>query len=198
MYTMHKQLITYWCSILFAFLLQGLFSESFASLQMEVARISTTSTMHTHFSPFENEKQHGNYLAFSKKFESDSNLFTKEPLAFICQKLSIVAAKSTVKLLNGPINLTQKGMAHILERHTVNNIAKFAGKSKFNAGEDIAGLITRATQQPMVPQANGNFQRIFNAGRNIGVDRATGQATSTMTVITNRDGDLITAFPGLP
>jgi hypothetical protein len=39
---------------------------------------------------------------------------------------------------------------------------------------------------------------VANAGRQIGVDRATGQATSTYTVITNAAGELITMFPGVP
>lgn len=108
------------------------------------------------------------------------------------------APESAPKLLNPPIEVTPGGMQHVLDRHTVNNIAKYVGKSKFNPGEDIAKLIEQATQQPMVPQANGNFARTFDVGRSIGVDRATGQATSTMTVITRPNGTLVTAFPGKP
>jgi len=50
----------------------------------------------------------------------------------------------------------------------------------------------------MVRQANGQFARTWNAGRNIGIDQATGKQTSIVTVITKENGNLVTAFPGLP
>jgi len=106
--------------------------------------------------------------------------------------------KEAPLLLNGPIRMTEKGMAHVVERHTVNDIAKFAGKSKFNEGENLSVLINSGTQQRMVQQANGNFARIWDAGRSIGIDRVSGQQTSIMTVITRPNGELVTAFPGRP
>ena len=51
---------------------------------------------------------------------------------------------------------------------------------------------------PMVRQANGNFARTFDAGRIIGIDRTTGQASSTVTIITRQNSDLVTMFPGAP
>ncbi|MBK7986250.1 MAG: hypothetical protein IPK11_04885 [Ignavibacteria bacterium] len=50
----------------------------------------------------------------------------------------------------------------------------------------------------MKRQINGNFSRVVNAGRNIGIDRATGNLTSIYTIITNGQGNLITALPGIP
>jgi len=100
--------------------------------------------------------------------------------------------------LNPPINITQKGLEHTLQRHTINGLEAFAGKSKFNKGENVTDLIRSSTQQPAVRQANGNYARTFDAGRNVGVDHATGAQTSTMTVITRPNGDLVTAFPGSP
>lgn len=87
-------------------------------------------------------------------------------------------------------------MAHTIERHTFNEIAKFSGKSKFNEGESLAALIGAGTQQRMVRQVNGNFARAWDAGRPVGIDRVTGQQTSIVTVITRPSGDLVTAFPG--
>lgn len=89
-------------------------------------------------------------------------------------------------------------MQHVVERHTVNDIAKFAGKSKFNAGEDLSVLINSGTQQRMIQQANGNFARTWDAGRSIGIDRVTSQETSFLSVITRPNGELVTAFPGHP
>ena len=89
-------------------------------------------------------------------------------------------------------------MEHVFERHTSAG-AMSIGKSTFNSGEDVVQLIQQGTQQPIVKQISGsNFERIYDLGRNIGVDRATGQQTSIMTVITNKSGNLITAFPGQP
>jgi hypothetical protein len=101
------------------------------------------------------------------------------------------------RLLNPAINLTEKGLSHVQKFH-VGEHALRLNKSVFNAGEDVVGLIRSSTQQPMARQANGNFARTFDVGRNIGIDRATRAQTSTMTVITDAFGDLITAFPGLP
>jgi hypothetical protein len=62
----------------------------------------------------------------------------------------------------------------------------------------VAALIRNADSTQRVQQAGGNSQRVINAGRAIGIDRATGKATSIYAVITNADDYLITAFPGQP
>ncbi len=85
-----------------------------------------------------------------------------------------------------------------MDRHTINDLVKFADKSKFNEAEDIASLINQAVQQPMIKQVNGNYTRTFDAGRSIGIDRNTGSTTSITTVVTKSNGDLVTAFPGRP
>ena len=107
------------------------------------------------------------------------------------------AEQGTIQL-NGPINNIANRLEHVFERHTSAG-AMSIGKSTFNSGEDVVQLIQQGTQQPIVKQISGsNFERIYDLGRNIGVDRATGQQTSIMTVITNKSGNLITAFPGQP
>jgi hypothetical protein len=61
------------------------------------------------------------------------------------------------------------------------------------------GLVAGAEGVQAVKQAVGrNFERVVDAGRAIGVDRATGQATSIYTVITNIRNELVTMFPGIP
>ncbi len=95
------------------------------------------------------------------------------------------------------INITGKRLTHVLERHTVGG-ALSKGKSLFNAGEDVTGLIRAGEGVPTTVQIGGNFQRIVNAGREIGMDRTTGQPTSVYTVITDKAGNLVTSFPGLP
>jgi RHS repeat-associated protein len=95
------------------------------------------------------------------------------------------------------INVSEDGLSHVLERHTIGG-TRNAGKSIFGATEDIGALIQNGSNIPRVPQAGGNFQRVVDAGRTIGIDVATGQPTSVYTIITSEADELITAFPGLP
>ena len=76
--------------------------------------------------------------------------------------------------------------------------AQTARASIFNAGENVRALVEAAERVAPTLQDGGNFQRIVDAGRVIGVDRATGQATSIYTVITNAAGQMVTVFPGVP
>ena len=120
------------------------------------------------------------------------------------------AVASGRRLLNPGIRITDDGMRHVLERHSVDGIPKYPRKnrvkpsgrppyaSKFNRDEDIRALIEAGSQQPMVNQANGRRARTFRAGHEIGLDRTTGKQTDLMTVITESDGTLVTAFPGEP
>lgn len=108
------------------------------------------------------------------------------------------AAASSRKLLNPGIKITDDGLQHVLERHSFHGVPKYAGKSKFNPGEDIRALMEAGSQQPMVNQASGRRARTFRAGREIGLDRTTGKQTDVMTIITESDGTLVTAFPGEP
>ena len=107
------------------------------------------------------------------------------------------AAAQGVPLAQRGINLTPRGVSHVLQRHVPGG-SKSAGKSLFGAAEDLPGLISQAEEATATLQPNGNFQRVIDAGRPIGIDRASGLPTSLYTVITNAADDLVTAFPGLP
>jgi RHS repeat-associated protein len=100
-------------------------------------------------------------------------------------------AKSSIKI-------TRAGLRHVMDRHTINGLAEFVKRSKFYVGENIETLIKGAEKVKPVIQNNGNFRRIYDVGRKIGIDRTTGKPTSIMTVITSPDGSLVTAFPGNP
>lgn len=95
------------------------------------------------------------------------------------------------------INISSSGLQHVIDRHTVGGTDN-TNKSVFFNGQDIKQLIADAEKYSAVRQANGNLQRIVNARHNIGIDRTTGNPTSTYTVITDESNELITAFPGLP
>lgn len=95
------------------------------------------------------------------------------------------------------INITEDGLAHIFDRHLAEGSLS-AGKSLFNDKDSIASLIASAAIVVPTTQDNGNLAFVADAGRVIGVDRESGQATSVYTVITKPGGDLVTAFPGNP
>lgn len=97
----------------------------------------------------------------------------------------------------GTVEATESGLQHVVDRHFLGGAAS-EGKSLFNAGEDAAGLVRAANAVPAQAGANGNLIRVVDAGRVIGIDRATGLPTSTYTVVTNSAGKLVTAFPGRP
>jgi hypothetical protein len=80
----------------------------------------------------------------------------------------------------------------------MNNLPQYSNKSKFWPQVDIRQLINQASRVPAIPQPNGNFARIVDAGKNIGIDRTTGLPTRIYTVITNASGELVTTFPGEP
>jgi RHS repeat-associated protein len=100
------------------------------------------------------------------------------------------------KMLNPTINITSKGINHVIDGHTIGGINS-AGKSIFNSNIDISALIKSGTQQAMKLQSNGNYQRVYDAGKKIGIDQS-GKQTSWITIITNKAGELITSHPGTP
>lgn len=95
------------------------------------------------------------------------------------------------------INITEDGLNHVFDRHLADGSLS-AGKSLFNDNVTITRLIADADAVLPGVQGNGNLAYVVDAGRAIGVDRVTGQATSIYTVITKPGGDLVTAFPGTP
>ncbi|MEI9811055.1 MAG: RHS repeat-associated core domain-containing protein [Bacteroidota bacterium] len=110
----------------------------------------------------------------------------------------VVTKTTRTLLLNEGINITEDGFIHVMQRHYPRS-GMFLSKSKFSiATREIVDLIKNSAQVPKILQRGGNYQRIVDAGKIIGVDAITGQATSKFTIITNKAGDLITSFPGLP
>lgn len=95
------------------------------------------------------------------------------------------------------IRIGESAWQHIVDRHTSGGSMSY-GKSVFNEGVDIRGLIRQAERVTPVAERNGRLKRVVDADHDIGLDRATGRQTRTYAVITTQSGDLVTAFPGLP
>lgn len=92
--------------------------------------------------------------------------------------------------------LTPAAMAHILEKH-YHKINRYPGTGKFTIPVTaIVEGIRNAASSPALPQ-NGslNYIREYQAEEEIGFDKY-GRQTTTLTVITDSGGKIITAFPG--
>lgn len=92
------------------------------------------------------------------------------------------------------MRIAGSGITHVVERHTVNGIARFAGERNGNGRYNSADLIKSRTQGRMAQQDNGNVARTRDAGRSTGIDRVTGQQTSVMKVITRPNGEVVSFF----
>jgi RHS repeat-associated protein len=141
--------------------------------------------------------------AASIKLIDKASQITLTPISIISGSGLFRAGAGLTTLATGAaeassIRIGARGLAHVLGRHAAGG-GRTAGKSLFNGGEgEIVSLIREAGTVARVPQAGGNFARVVDAGRIIGVDRATGAPTSVYTVITNAADELVTAFPGRP
>lgn len=111
-------------------------------------------------------------------------------LAFaLCVLLSVAAAPAV------PLHLGARARRHILSEHFPGG-KRAAGKSLFNKGEDLDALIALAGTAPARRQRNGRDKRVADAGRAIGADGRTGKAVTTVVVIAEPDGEVVTAYPG--
>ncbi|OCG61436.1 RHS repeat-associated core domain-containing protein [Gilliamella sp. Nev3-1] len=109
--------------------------------------------------------------------------------------------QSRINIQNGD---TDKGWMHVLKRH-------FSGKSnasQFTITEEAKYLIG-SKQVSDIPISNIRmsvekgtnieqklYERVVNFNKNIGIDKFTGKPTNTMTILTDKAGNLITATPG--
>lgn len=104
--------------------------------------------------------------------------------------VSLAAAAPAVKL-----HLGARARRHILSEHFPGG-RRTAGKSLFNKGEDLDALIRLAEAAPAKRERNGRDKRVADAGRAIGTNDRTGRPVTTVVVIAEPDGEVVTAYPG--
>lgn len=98
------------------------------------------------------------------------------------------------------INVTNDGMEHINDRHLDPSV----NASQFSISEsDLRNVLQdpKTISTPInreMPSADGvRYAREVDVGKTIGTDKYNnGQPTSVMTVLTDKYGNLVTAFPG--
>lgn len=98
-----------------------------------------------------------------------------------------------------PIHTPPEVRQKIQDKH-VRGGAKSEGNSVFYKKENLDSLTRRAEKHAVFKQRTeaGNYERIVNAGRPVGIDRSTGKRTSLYTVVTDSNNQLVTMFPGVP
>jgi len=142
---------------------------------------------------------HDSYGVEQSTTRATTRLLASVPISTFGSLLSVgeeILANGII--LNEEINITENGFMHVMQRHYPRS-GMFLTKSKFSiSAREIVNLIKNSSQLPKILQRGGNYIRIVNAGRVIGVDAITGQPTSVFTIVTNKAGDLVTSFPGLP
>ncbi len=131
----------------------------------------------------------------------------RSPYTYVGDNLAVYVDPDGHQQQEGPINITQRSLdEHVLPRHTESGVEEYKGKSKFNVSTkaQITALVKLADASKGVEQDNGLFKRKVDAGRDIGKYKKEsggprgGVSTSTLIVITDKKGKLITAYPGPP
>jgi filamentous hemagglutinin len=98
------------------------------------------------------------------------------------------------------INVTNDGLDHIGDRHldsTVNASQFTISESDLTNLLQSPNIVSTPVTRTIQSGGNINYVREVNAGQVVGTDKFNNyQPTSTMTVITDKYGNLVTAFPG--
>ena len=132
-------------------------------------------------------------LALTGDQKSIDNL---EAASIISAEQANALRKAAVGRVQSRINITNDGIKHISERHF--NPTKNASQFSISQNELRSLLNDKRIVNSPVTQKNGNYVREIDIGKNIGKDiHANNSPTSTLTVITDSQGNLLSAFPGV-
>lgn len=124
---------------------------------------------------------------------ADTQAWLNELCKETCNNIPVLCTR---KLRSKSYYLSITALAHIIERHYY-KIPRHPEAGKFHIPlTDILNYIKEAQQSPITPvPGNNNFKRTHQTHELIGYDRD-GLPTTSITVITDATGNIITAFPG--
>ena len=74
----------------------------------------------------------------------------------------------------------------------------FSNRSKFDSATIITDAISKSRLYPATVGNNGNYVIVFDMGYLVGFDERSQRQTSTVTVIMEPNGEVVTAHPGAP
>jgi len=93
------------------------------------------------------------------------------------------------------LRLSKRAERHVREGHFEGG-RRSRGKSLFDKGVDLRGLLKAAEASKPSRQGNGRDKRVTDAGRAIGTDGRTRKPVRTYVVIAEPDGEVVTMYPG--
>ncbi|MCC7343362.1 MAG: hypothetical protein IT573_00385 [Deltaproteobacteria bacterium] len=117
-----------------------------------------------------------------------------------CYGLARIAQLSRrVRLRINPsdLRLGPEALDHIQKRHLDGWPARLP-KSLFFPNVDLEKLLKQAAKIPRSAQRGGNYERIVESARYVGIDRRSLEPTAVYSVITTPKDRLVTMFPGEP
>lgn len=95
------------------------------------------------------------------------------------------------------LRLGPEALEHIQKRHLEAWPTRLP-KSLFFPNVDLEKLLKQAAKVPRSAQRGGNYERIVEGARYVGIDRRSLEPTSVYSVITTPKDRLVTMFPGKP
>lgn len=93
------------------------------------------------------------------------------------------------------LHIGPRARRHIMEEHFPGG-SRTEGKSLFYTSEKLDALVALACDAAPLREKNGRDKRVVRLGRAIGTDGRTGRKVSSLVVIADPDGEVVTAYPG--
>lgn len=112
-------------------------------------------------------------------------------------RIAQLSHRARLRIKPSDLRLGTEAFEHIRKGHLDGWPARLP-KSLFFRKVDLEKLMKQAAKVPRSAQRGGNYERIVEGTRYIGIDRRTLEPTATYTVITTPQDKIVTMFPGKP
>lgn len=112
-------------------------------------------------------------------------------------RIANISRRVGLRIKPSDLRLGTEALEHIQKRHLDGWPTKLP-KSLFFPNVDLEKLLKQAAKIPRSAQRGGNYERIVEGVRYVGIDRRSLGPTATYSVITTPKDQLVTMFPGKP
>ncbi|MCC6273183.1 MAG: hypothetical protein IT572_06915 [Deltaproteobacteria bacterium] len=112
-------------------------------------------------------------------------------------RISQLSRRVRLRINPSDLRLGPEAFKHIQKRHLDAWPARLP-KSLFFPNVDLEKLLKQAAKVPRSAQRGGNYERIVEGARYVGIDRRSLEPTAVYSVITTPKDRLLTMFPGKP
>ncbi|MDL1871942.1 hypothetical protein FBR05_07025 [Deltaproteobacteria bacterium PRO3] len=112
-------------------------------------------------------------------------------------RIAQLSRRVRLRIKPSDLRLGPEAFKHIQKRHLDGWPARLP-KSLFFPNVDLEKLLKQAAKVPRSAQRGGNYERIVEGARYVGIDRRSLEPTAVYSVITTPQDRLVTMFPGKP